>query len=40
MTKGIMGDQQRENYLAVNEINDSGGYLKIKFLVMTLTASV
>lgn len=36
----IAADRQTENYLAVSEINDSGGYLKIKFRVMTLTASV
>lgn len=40
MTKCIKADQQREDYLAVDEINDSGGHLKIKFLIMTLTASV
>lgn len=40
MTKCIKADQQRENYLALDEINDIGGHLKIKFLIMTLTASV
>lgn len=33
-------DQKRGNDLAEDEIDDSGGHLKIKFLMMTPAASV